>query len=588
MQYNVFPEFVANQLLTYDYLNQVFDYLDEQERMTRACLVGIGIVCGLEVSAAVDGSSLTISCGCGVTSEGYLVSVPAKTYTQSIPYNAVQPIYYAPFVDEATKTQKFSLLELAETATVANGTPLTNAVLAQYNIVLLFVELLEQRAQNCDPNTCVDKGVEVTVTIRALLASSANVKNTLQAAGAAKGPTGGSVLPAMRLPRVDVPATPLAGTPAVLYAFFAPLFDFIPKLSSALKNAFKTLAPLAGADFSLAAATAAVNRWLEQMALGPKNAINAQYYYDWVGDLVAGYEELRRVGECISGVCCPDLTLFPRHLLLGEATGISTGARSDYRDYFIPSPISAQNCCCGGEVRCLLFRLYLLLAEFAPPARAGQQQDLDIRITPSRLGDVPLSRKSIPYYYRVTDTTATSAGSTPLYEFWNCRTDNDTAPADILSFRADQYIRKAQGANDPVLHPLLYDLEPYNFLRVEGHLGHAYQSCLANLQDQKAEFRLPVNFIALSTGELAASTETADATGAPRCFFQDLEALYESWKARAVCFLSGEMKLLCRPAVANRAGGGGSQARRNGANGPAAASNRSNLSLQQRDGRACV
>ncbi len=48
--FNFYPEFVADQVLTADHLNELFDYLDEQDRLTRRCLIGIGIVCGLEVT----------------------------------------------------------------------------------------------------------------------------------------------------------------------------------------------------------------------------------------------------------------------------------------------------------------------------------------------------------------------------------------------------------------------------------------------------------------------------------------------------------------------------------------------------------
>ena len=43
-----YPVFEANQVLTNAHLNDLFEYLDEQTRLTRANLIGIGIACGLE------------------------------------------------------------------------------------------------------------------------------------------------------------------------------------------------------------------------------------------------------------------------------------------------------------------------------------------------------------------------------------------------------------------------------------------------------------------------------------------------------------------------------------------------------------
>jgi len=72
--YDHFPIFEANQVLTSGHLNDVFDYLDQQERQTRSYLIGIGIACGLEI--ALSGFTITVSKGCGVTSEGYLIVEP--------------------------------------------------------------------------------------------------------------------------------------------------------------------------------------------------------------------------------------------------------------------------------------------------------------------------------------------------------------------------------------------------------------------------------------------------------------------------------------------------------------------------------
>src|SRR5215210_2524787 len=110
----VFPEFVPDQLLTSGDLNNLFGYLDEQNRMTRIYLIGIGIVCGLEVVTTARGSSITITAGCGVTSEGYLINFPETTFTEFITYDAVKPVYYDRFVNIASKDQKLNLWELKQ------------------------------------------------------------------------------------------------------------------------------------------------------------------------------------------------------------------------------------------------------------------------------------------------------------------------------------------------------------------------------------------------------------------------------------------------------------------------------------------
>ncbi|MFI5171332.1 MAG: hypothetical protein ACHQFW_03025, partial [Chitinophagales bacterium] len=69
---NFYPVFVADQVLTPGHLNEITTYLDDQDRLTRNKLIGIGIACGLELNCS--GSAISISKGVGVTSKGYLIN----------------------------------------------------------------------------------------------------------------------------------------------------------------------------------------------------------------------------------------------------------------------------------------------------------------------------------------------------------------------------------------------------------------------------------------------------------------------------------------------------------------------------------
>src|SRR5262249_22931763 len=109
-----FPVFEANQVLTSGHLNEVFDYLDQQSRQTRSQLIGIGIVCGLEVKLDTGaGTAILLSRGCGVTSEGYLIVEPDDVSLLAYRANYQLPtdIAYATFQDPATKAQ-YPLWEL--------------------------------------------------------------------------------------------------------------------------------------------------------------------------------------------------------------------------------------------------------------------------------------------------------------------------------------------------------------------------------------------------------------------------------------------------------------------------------------------
>ena len=119
--YDHFPVFEANQVLTSGHLNDVFDYLDQQERETRSYLIGIGIVCGLEI--ALSGSTITVSKGCGVTSEGYLIVEPDDVSLVAYrTYMLPTDLDYPPFKSGDNQYALWELFEAGE----PNTTPLSS------------------------------------------------------------------------------------------------------------------------------------------------------------------------------------------------------------------------------------------------------------------------------------------------------------------------------------------------------------------------------------------------------------------------------------------------------------------------------
>ena len=66
-----------------------------------------------------------------------------------------------------------------------------------------------------------------------------------------------------------------------------------------------------------------------------------------------------------------------------------------------------------------------------------------------------------------------------------------------LALSHDEY---AQPHRHSSAVPLRYDLEPYNFLRVEGHLLKNYRHVLNTLLLLKSDFRLPIEIVALRSG----------------------------------------------------------------------------------------
>lgn len=550
--FDQFPVFEANQVLTSGHLNDVFDYLDEQTRLTRSNLVGIGIVCGLDIKLDTSaGTSILLSKGCGVTSEGYLIIEPEdvslvayRTYT--IPTD----LDYPPFKDAGTKAQ-YPLWELFP-AGEPNTTPLTSpANFLDDKAVVLFLELKKQGLRNCSPNNCDDKGAEVTATVRRLLIGTADLDKIIAAAGAlGSGLTASDLeaalsaklnLPDIHLLRFDV----LNSGPVTsndVYAGFLNVFR-AAKLAQATGNAlnaaytaFKLLLQSAYPANPFGSFDASFG-FLDNAPVSNAQVRFLQYYVDLFEDLLRAYDEFRWKGAELLCACCPPDGLFPRHLMLGLLHPEKSNQPAHYRQIFLPS--LAVGCCAAQakELLQLFSRLVEMAARFSnapslPKAAEKAHIDPQIRITPSVLADKALQAKAIPYYYQ-------QDGTPPLYHLWNGEKTRRNRANQNLSYRYDEYNPLA-----PVFvsDPLRYDVEPYNFLRIEGHLGKGYQGVLSTLLLLKSQYRLPVDVIALRTGAYD-DTQPVDLTK-ETARFQDLETLYDTLREELLSSLAeGAMNL---------------------------------------------
>ena len=92
-EYLTYPHFVANQVLKSKHLNDSFGFVDEQSRLTRARLLGHGILDGLSFSYT-DGV-LTVKPGSAVNSRGWMLQIqtPDK-FRYAAPISAAVPFHF--------------------------------------------------------------------------------------------------------------------------------------------------------------------------------------------------------------------------------------------------------------------------------------------------------------------------------------------------------------------------------------------------------------------------------------------------------------------------------------------------------------
>ncbi len=530
-----YPVFEANQVLTNAHLNDLFAYLDEQNRLTRANLIGIGIVCGLELE--FNGTdTIHLTKGCGITSEGYLILEPDDVDLVAVrPYVLPTDYGYPPFVDGALNPPlQYPLWELLDDEDEAGAVALTDPLLGlDQKAVVLFLELRRDGQRNCAPNNCDDRGAQVTATLRRLLVDVADLDKIIAAAGTSSTYLGADLterleLPDLRMPRFDVPNTGPVQTAEVLAAFQESFREtkLAAATGAALSALYAAFKPVVVDLFPSDPFSTFLNRFgfLDSSPVTTGQVRFLQYYWDLFDDLLAAYDELRWKGVDLLCACCPPAGLFPRHLMVGVLDPVTFDA-ADYRHQFVRSPAVGDCADRTRQVRQLFRRLVAMLATFSEAAA-----DHGIRATPSRWGDAPVSVKAIPFYYH-------QQGNPPLYELWD--------PVKTARLRADQNLSYRAGEYVPappafVTDPLSYDLEPNNFLRIEGHLGRDVASVLKNLLSLRRSHRLPFEVVALRTGAFDENMSVDMAR--EECRFRDLETLYDTLKAELDCFLVKQIK----------------------------------------------
>lgn len=528
-----YPVFEANQVLMSRHLNDAFDYLEQQERQTRSHLIGIGIACGLKIQ--LNGTAIALSKGCGVTSEGYLIVEPEDvTLTAYRPYTLPTDIDYPEFKNDGTP---FAMWELFGDG-VPNTTPLgTPAGFLDDKAVLLFLELRKEGLRTCSPNNCDDKGSQVTATVRRLLIARSDLDSIIAAAnGLGSGLSEGDLvaalsarlnLPDLRLHRFDV----LNSNPVSSDDVYTAFLDMVRQgglasaTGQALSAAYAAFRPLLFADYPSDPFVAFGTNYsfLDSAPTDTTQVKFLQYYADLFDDLLRAYDEFRWKGLELMCACCPDDGLFPRHLMLGLLHPESVASPDSYRQGFLPSP-AVGNCEEeSAQLRQLFARLVAMCVGFTdqprlPAANPSLPFDPQIRVTPSRrcCGEAELAGTAIPYYYAMPETP-------PLYPLWSPLLTQRKRANQNLGYNSDLYTPTAP---DFVTDPLRYDLGSRDFLRIEGHLGKDYQSALRSLLTMKAQYRLPIDVIALRTGAYDDSQPVDLSQEQAR--FQDLDALYGS------------------------------------------------------------
>lgn len=460
--------FERDQVLTHDQLNSVAEYLDDQQRLTRTQLLGVGIVGGLQ--PALGKGQISVSAGVGVTTDGDLLGLRAdQIFTSYLVYDESAPAYEPFYVDG----KMVPLLELlpADANDKREGKPLAELGDGLKDLVLLaFMESYENDPDLCTGGDCDNHGRTARNTRRLLLVGR-DIAEKL----------GGDLLTgariAARLPRLAAARPQLGNTRKdALSVTSAEIFveKYLAACKSTLGDLGKAIEILQKA-FGKAwpedlpnpsrwpAALDSIDKKMTETRLG------VQYYHAFLKDLVAAWGELREALFADTAVLCPSADAFPKHLLLGalaEPAQLRTGTW--------PAPWLAGGSAARERLAFVLGKIGTMIASFAIPATTRAVP----KIVPSRRETAPLELRAVPYYY--------ANRGEAIRQFWNEQRRRRDESADNLGYH---WTPVPGGEGDD---PFERDLGGVDFFRIEGHLGMPVEEAEAAIEALVRQRNLPI------------------------------------------------------------------------------------------------
>ncbi len=457
-----YRSFVDDQVLTSGQLNEFLSYFEDQDRLSRVCLNGVGLVCGFEIESDKE-TSITISQGCGITTDGDLLKLqlPIKDKEEtSIVLESITYTHYKAFEDANAKYPHFKagngtlpLWELIPEALAGadkDAQPLSNLTLKN-KAVALYLECYPKNPEICTTTNCDNQGLANIQQVKVLLLDSENTYESINVLDTIfeKKDTLGTIsnMESLCVSKV-IPSVGNGGclksSQDLEAAYNTAILGSIPKIKSTVNLLYTVFGETLGLD---ASEQGAVLNAIDDLEIS-EEAGYAQYYYDRLRDICDTCNELISIIHELRPECCPNIAAFPKHLLLGRIDNF--GEVPELRHQFYPSPSQIAYASHTKRAKLLAQRILLLLKNFTLDVENA------IKITPSqscgKLGD-----KAIPVYYNVT---------TGLLRQWNFNKTEQYRYDQNLSYHAENL-----SENSCIQQPLLFENNCHDFYRIEGISG---------------------------------------------------------------------------------------------------------------------
>ncbi len=526
--------FVDNQVLTKDHLNAFISYFDDQDRLSRIFLSGVGIVCGFKLSYNASKTSLTITQGAGITTDGDLINLRKDiedSNSKSIDLSSVEYSQVRKFDDNFANYRFFKRLQTVDgkvkevpldlwevlPENTENANELGKLEDLEDKVVLLYLESYAKEGDLCTAMDCDNQGIEQVARLRVLLVSKNDADYIVSLDSVfSRNNVIDSVfeLPKLAVRRVILNQLNTNSYDELKRSYYLALNEnnTVEKLMRGILQIVNKFSQLLQLEVSHATLDTYFARLKNITGFSAYNVpFDVQYRYDLVKDLIDTYNEIRTLLLSLKDVCCPGIKAFPKHLMLGSLTETEKEIKH-FRHGMYKSPLHDHDLSSIKHCRSLVQKWFQLISQFK--IATG-----DIKITPSnKLTD--LSFRSIPFYYNLNED---------LLSKWNYFKTEKYAHDTNLSYHVAPLLDAPH-----IQEPMYYNIDNFDFYRIEGHQGKDYKDALDDIDNMKTQYGLAFDVKALSVNINSENLDIDDY----ECEFEDLNVLLKAWTAEQECVLA--------------------------------------------------
>lgn len=514
---NVYEEFLPDQVLTHKNLNKVVNYFEDQDRLSRIYLTGVGIGCGLNI-VSYGNDHIEIGQGVGITTDGDLIKSETRRFQ-----------YYSPLTDKADydlfrhtqgDMKVYEIYEQEAAGRPEDELPLTSFSINEGTtlkdcIVIAYVENYTEDEGLCGGSGCDETGNKVFSNLKFLITHKNNKDFLVGQEDDPKDTIYHShnvlayydSLPDLCLPRIILtPTNTTSGMPIIQQYkdTFVLKDDLYVGISTIIRRFSQRINFKKYGVFITDIVT-----YLDTI-FSDSDDEYVQYRYDLLKDLIDTYREIKNLILHCKFECVPNIKSFPKHLLLGtpdETTRLTT------RHDFYPSPMVSENDENLIGIRTLCIKFYYQLKDFF----ILDYNTAQIKITPSKTYDYLLSERTIPYYYK---------SGRSLVNNWNPTSNENRKGNYQLAYNTGNL-----KDIDCVKNPLNYNHLDKDFYRIEGHQGKNYVTALKNILKKKRQLNLPFDVKAISVGFPVNNISLDEDT----CETKEYVTLLETWEEEFNC-----------------------------------------------------